>query len=44
LRKVILLLFFSQRTPLHISAYFGHLEVARLLLLCNADIEAKDSG
>jgi ankyrin repeat protein len=36
------LLFFSQHTPLHISAQFGHLEVARLLLQCNADVGAKD--
>ena len=43
LRKLILLLFFSEATPLHQSAGRGHLEVARLLLQCNADIEAKDS-
>jgi hypothetical protein len=42
LRKFIILLFFSQRTPLHGSAGEGHLEVCRLLLQCNADIEAKD--
>ena len=29
-------------TPLHRSAQEGRLEVARLLLQCNADIEAKD--
>ncbi len=29
-------------TPLHRSAMKGHLEVCRLLLQCNADIEAKD--
>jgi ankyrin repeat protein len=39
---LILLLFFSQNTPLHASAYDGHLEVARLLLQCNADVEAKE--
>jgi hypothetical protein len=39
--KLILLLFFSQRTPLPFSAWNGHLEVCRLLLQCNADIEAK---
>jgi hypothetical protein len=42
LRKFILLLFFSQQTPLHWSACGGHLEITRLLLQCNADIEAKD--
>ncbi len=41
LRKLIILLFFSQRTPLHYSALEGHLEVCRLLLQCNADVEAK---
>ena len=42
MRKVILLLFYRQRTPLHLSAYMGHLDVCRLLLQCNADVEAKD--
>ncbi len=42
LRKFILLLFFSQMTPLHRSANRGHLEVCRLLLQCNADVEAID--
>ena len=41
LRKLILLLFFSQQTPLHYTAEYGHLEVSRLLLQCNADVEAK---
>jgi ankyrin repeat protein len=41
LRKFILLLSFSQWTPLHFSAANGHLEVARLLLQCNADVKAK---
>jgi ankyrin repeat protein len=36
------LLFFSQHTPLHWSAAEGHLEITRLLLQCNADVEAKD--
>ena len=40
--QLILLLFFSQCTPLHLSAREGHLEVCRLLLQCNADIEAKN--
>jgi hypothetical protein len=40
--KFILLLSFSQYSPLHWSAMLGHLEVCRLLLQCNADIEAKD--
>ena len=43
LRKLILLLFFSQRTPLHESAIKGHLEVARLLLQCNADMGTVDA-
>ena len=30
-------------TPLHVTAVQGHLEVARLLLQCNADVEAKDN-
>jgi ankyrin repeat protein len=42
LRKMILLLFFSQRTPLHWSAENGHLETCRLLLQCNANVEAND--
>ena len=41
LRKFILFLSFSQWTPLHLSAGNGKLEVTRLLLQCNADIEAK---
>ncbi len=40
--KLILLLFFRKNTPLHWSAYDGHLETCRLLLQCNADIEAND--
>ena len=42
LRKFILLLSFSQRTLLHESAMKGHLEVCRLLLQCNADVDAKN--
>ncbi len=30
-------------TPLHYSAAYGHLEVCRLLLQCNADVEAKST-
>jgi hypothetical protein len=40
--KFILLLSFSQYTPLHWSAREGRLEICRLLLQCNADIEAKN--
>ena len=40
--KFILFLFFSYCTPLHVSAQYGHLEICRLLLQCNADIEAKN--
>jgi ankyrin repeat protein len=39
---LILLLFFSQRTPLHQSAVFGHLEIARLLVESNADVAARN--
>ena len=34
--------FFSQNTPLHLSARGGQLEICRLLLQCNADVHAKD--
>jgi hypothetical protein len=40
--KFILSLSFSQGTLLHLSAIFGHLEVCRLLLQCDADVKAKD--
>jgi hypothetical protein len=40
LRKLILFLFFSRQTPLHKSGH--HLEVCRLLLECNADVDVKD--
>jgi hypothetical protein len=43
LRTLIHLLFFSQDTPLHFSAEYGHLHTCRLLLLCNARLEAKNS-
>ncbi len=29
-------------TALHYSAYYGHLDVARLLIQCKADIDAKN--
>ncbi len=35
---------FRQRTPLHLSAEKGHLDICRLLLQNNADKEAKHSG
>jgi hypothetical protein len=38
---LILLFYLSQFTPLHCSVSNGHLEITRLLLQCNADIEAK---
>jgi hypothetical protein len=41
--KVILLLLFSQRTPLHYSAIYRHVELCRFLQ-CNADIDAKAFG
>jgi ankyrin repeat protein len=40
---LIILLSFSLRTPLHHSASNGHLDVCRLLLQCNADVNAKDN-
>ncbi len=48
LRKLILLLFCRQRTPLHMSAVTaqfvtrGGLEVSRLLVESNADVSARD--
>ena len=39
--KLILLLFFSQSTPLHQSAREGHLEVTRLLVESKADVAAR---
>ena len=36
------MLFFSEVTPLHYSTLEGHLEICRLLLNCNADMEAQD--
>jgi hypothetical protein len=41
-RKFILLIFFSQYTPLHDSACRGHLEVCRLLVESKADVAARD--
>ncbi len=40
--KLILLLSFSQGTPLHDSAYHGHLEVTRLLVESKADVAARN--
>ena len=40
MRKFILLLFFSQWTPLHWSASEGRLEVTRLLVESKADVAA----
>jgi hypothetical protein len=42
LRMLILSLFFSQRTPLHISASLSSPDICRLLLQCKADVGAKD--
>jgi hypothetical protein len=42
LSKFILLHFFSQLTPLHLSACFGHLEVTRLLVESKADVAARE--
>jgi len=42
LRMLILSLFFSQRTPLHISASLGSPDICRLLLQHKADVGAKD--
>jgi hypothetical protein len=42
LRKLILLLFFSQYTPLHWCARYGHLEIARLVVESKVDIAARD--
>ena len=41
MRKFILLLFFSQWTPLHYSATNGRLEVARFLVESKADVAAR---
>jgi hypothetical protein len=37
---LILFLFFSEETPLHLSSKNGHLETCRLLLQSNADVMA----
>ncbi len=42
LRKFILLLFFSDYTPLHESAAKGHLEICRLLVESKADVAARN--
>ncbi len=42
MRKLILFLFFSQRTPLHGSARDGRLDVTRLLVESKADVAARD--
>ena len=42
LRKFILLLSFSQMTPLHLSATNGSLEVTRLLVESKADVAARN--
>jgi hypothetical protein len=42
LRKLILFLFFSQSTPLHDSAWYGRLEITRLLVESKADVAARD--
>ena len=41
LRKLILLILFSQQTPLHRSARGGHLAICRLLVESKADIHAR---
>ena len=42
MRKFILLLSFSQSTPLHLSARSGHVEVCRLLVESKADVAARE--
>ena len=41
LRKFILLLSFRQSTALHWSAWYGHLEITRLLVESKADVAAR---
>jgi hypothetical protein len=41
LRVIILFIFCSQYTALHAVASVGHLETCRLLLQCNADVQAQ---
>ncbi len=41
LRKLNRLLFFSEQTPLHISALYGRLEVCHLLVESKADVAAR---
>ena len=40
---LMLVLWFRINTPLHYSAYKGHVEVCNLLLHSNADPQATDS-
>ncbi len=42
MRKLTLLISFSQATPLHSSAFYGQLEVVRLLVESKADVAARD--
>ncbi len=39
---LILLLRFRDETPLHLSAFNGHIDLCRLLLEFKADVNAKD--
>jgi hypothetical protein len=39
---VILISCSIRRTPLHSSAQYGRIEVIQLLLLCDADVDARD--
>ncbi len=41
LRVLILFIFFSQYTALHAACSCGRLETCRLLLQCNADVQAQ---
>ncbi len=40
----LLLIFcsFSYSTPLHLAAYLGRVKIVKLLLLCNAAVDARD--
>ncbi len=42
MRKLIILISFSQSTPLHWSALCDHLAITRLLVESNADVAARD--